>query len=103
MAVASKAFLPISSVQMLCEGKKKSLRRKFCLLIPIIQLISIIKLEVFPKKSIPKKYKIPPKTARAVAVSVIIILTVLVFQTSNCGKSSVGQQCPLTGQGKGKE
>lgn len=44
---------------------------------------------MFPRKIIPKKYETPPKTTKAL-INYIIILTLLVFQISNCGKPIVG-------------
>lgn len=52
---------------------------------------------VFPRKNISKKYKIPPKTAKALIVYITIILTASIFQTSNC-KPAVGWQCPRIGE-----
>lgn len=58
---------------------------------------------VFPKINIPKKYKIPHNTAKALIVYImIIILTILIFQTSNCGKPSAEQQSPIR-EGEGRE
>lgn len=84
--------------------KKKSLKSKNLPIDPSYPTDFNDKIRtVFPKKSIPKKHKLPPKTAKALVVYVIIILTISIVQTSNCGKPSVGKQCLITGEGKGKE
>lgn len=70
--------------------KKKNLKSKILPINPNYPTDSYYKIgTVFPRKIIPKKYETPPKTAKAL-INYIMILTILIFQISNCGKPFVG-------------
>lgn len=93
--------IPLYKIRSSALWRKKETESKILPIDPNYPIGSNYKIgTVFPRKNVPKKHKIPPKAAKALIVYIIIILTILVFQTPTCGKPPVGWPCPRTGEGQ---